>query len=74
VFESKDGRVSWKQVSSTTDKVNGWGIGAQPAVMEITQDLGLYKKDYLASAVEEPTRLLGLARSSMALFQSLTPS
>jgi hypothetical protein len=44
VFESKDGGVSWKQVSNITDQVNGWGMTAQPAITEMTQDVGPYKK------------------------------
>jgi len=50
VFESKDGGVSWKQITSITDKANGWGMGAQPAIMEMTQDIGDYKKGTLLAS------------------------
>ncbi|KAH7033664.1 Sialidase [Microdochium trichocladiopsis] len=44
VFESKDGGASWKYISNLTDQVNGWGMSAQPAITELTEDLGKYKK------------------------------
>jgi hypothetical protein len=42
VFESKDGGASWKWISNITDQVNGWGMGAQPALAELTEQLGDY--------------------------------
>jgi hypothetical protein len=50
LFQSKDGGVSWKQITSITDKVNGWGMGAQPAIMEMTQDLGEFKRGTLLAS------------------------
>jgi hypothetical protein len=35
VFESKNGGWTWKQVSNLTDQVNGLGMSAQPAIMEL---------------------------------------
>jgi hypothetical protein len=43
VFESKDGGASWKYISNLTDQVNGWGMSAQPALMELTRNMGGYK-------------------------------
>lgn len=42
VFASTDGGASWDQISNITDQVNGWGLGAQPALMELTESLGGY--------------------------------
>ncbi|KAI6357904.1 hypothetical protein MCOR25_007514 [Pyricularia grisea] len=42
VFESEDGGVSWEWVSNITDQVNGWGMSAQPALMELTEPIGDY--------------------------------
>ncbi|KAK6852966.1 hypothetical protein PG995_011517 [Apiospora arundinis] len=42
IFESTDGGASWKQVSNLTDTVNGWGLSAQPALTELTEDMGGY--------------------------------
>ncbi|KAK4675139.1 hypothetical protein QC764_500950 [Podospora pseudoanserina] len=39
VFESKDGGVNWEWVSNITDQVNGWGMSAQPALLELTAPL-----------------------------------
>lgn len=44
VFESKDGGASWDYISNITDQVNGWGMSAQPAITELTEDMGGYKK------------------------------
>ena len=35
IFESKDGGASWKWVSDVEDQVNGWGLGAHPALTEL---------------------------------------
>ncbi|KAM7212860.1 glycoside hydrolase family 93 protein [Rhypophila decipiens] len=40
IFESKDGGASWTWVSNMTDQVNGWGMGAQPALAELTEPMG----------------------------------
>jgi len=42
VFESKDGGASWRWVSDVEDQVNGWGLGAQPALTELTEPIGGY--------------------------------
>lgn len=44
IFESKDGGASWKHISDLTDQVNGWGMSAQPAITELTENMGRYKK------------------------------
>ncbi|KAL2146409.1 hypothetical protein VTI28DRAFT_4162 [Corynascus sepedonium] len=43
IFESKDGGVTYKWVSNLTDQVNGWGMSAQPALLELRQPLGGFK-------------------------------
>ena len=35
IFESKDGGASWKWISDVEDQVNGWGLGAHPALAEL---------------------------------------
>ncbi|KAK0709375.1 Sialidase [Lasiosphaeria miniovina] len=40
VFESTDGGIHWAWVSNITDQVNGWGMSAQPAIIELTEPLG----------------------------------
>lgn len=42
IFESKDGGASWKWISDVEDQVNGWGLGAHPALTELTEPLGDY--------------------------------
>ena len=42
IFESKDGGASWTWISNVTDVVNGWGLGAQPALAELTEPIGSY--------------------------------
>jgi hypothetical protein len=43
VFESKDGGASWAWISNITDQVNGWGMSAQPALLELREPLGGFK-------------------------------
>jgi hypothetical protein len=43
VFESKDGGASWTWISNITDQVNGWGMSAQPALLELQEPMGKYK-------------------------------
>lgn len=43
VFESKDGGASWEYISDLRDQVNGWGMSAQPALMELTEPMGGYE-------------------------------
>jgi hypothetical protein len=50
VFESKDGGASWAWISNITDQVNGWGMGAQPALMEMTRPLGGYDGDTILAS------------------------
>jgi hypothetical protein len=61
IFESKDGGVSWKWISNMTDQVNGWGMRAHPALMELLEPIGDFKPGtFLAagnSASENGTRL-----------------
>lgn len=42
VFESKDGGATWAYISNITDQVNGWGMSAQPSLMELTEKMGDY--------------------------------
>src|SRR5437762_1114509 len=42
VFASKDGGLNWNWISNITDQVNGWGMPAQPAIMELLEPLGGY--------------------------------
>src|SRR4051812_8571903 len=42
VFESKDGGASWEYISDLRDQVNGFGMSAQPALTELTEDIGDY--------------------------------
>ncbi|KAK7927454.1 hypothetical protein PG985_004452 [Apiospora marii] len=42
IYESTDGGASWTHVSNLTDTVNGWGLSAQPALTELTEDMGDY--------------------------------
>ena len=50
VFESTDGGASWTWKSNITDQVNGWGLGAQPYLLEMTQSLGGYRKGTILAA------------------------
>lgn len=43
IFESKDGGLSWTWISNLTDQVNGWGMSAQPALLELREPLGGFK-------------------------------
>ncbi|KAL2179675.1 glycoside hydrolase family 93 protein [Thermothelomyces heterothallicus CBS 202.75] len=43
IFESKDGGVTYQWISNLTDQVNGWGMSAQPALLELRQPLGGFK-------------------------------
>ncbi len=43
VWESKDGGASWTWISNITDQVNGWGMSAQPALLELRKPMGKYK-------------------------------
>lgn len=42
VFSSSDGGMTWDWISNITDQVNGWGLGAQPALWELCQAYGDY--------------------------------
>lgn len=42
VFESRDGGATWAYISNITDQVNGWGMPAQPALLELTEKIGDY--------------------------------
>lgn len=50
VFESKDHGVTWKWISNITDQVNGWGMSAQPALMELKKPLGGFKPGTILSS------------------------
>ncbi|TPX18592.1 uncharacterized protein E0L32_002449 [Thyridium curvatum] len=40
IFSSQDGGASWEHVSDLHDTVNGWGLGAQPALAELREPMG----------------------------------
>jgi hypothetical protein len=40
IYESTNGGVSWSQVSSAADTVNGWGLRYQPFLFELPQAIG----------------------------------
>lgn len=40
VFGSHDGGASWKRLANIEDTVNGWGLGSQPALAELTEPMG----------------------------------
>ncbi|KAJ3040249.1 hypothetical protein HDV00_011227 [Rhizophlyctis rosea] len=44
VFQSKDHGVTWKWISNITDQVNGNGMSAQPAIMQLSKDFPGYPK------------------------------
>lgn len=50
VFSSTDGGASWDWVSNITDQVNGWGLTAQPALLELTQPYGNYDTGTILAA------------------------
>ncbi|KAK5169359.1 uncharacterized protein LTR77_005334 [Saxophila tyrrhenica] len=50
VFASSDGGASWDWISNITDQVNGWGMGAQPALMELTEPIGEYAEGTILAA------------------------
>ena len=40
IFQSTDSGETWKQISSVTDQVNGWGLRWQPELYELPQAIG----------------------------------
>ncbi|CZT12883.1 hypothetical protein WAI453_012468 [Rhynchosporium graminicola] len=50
IFESKDGGAHWEYISDLRDQVNGWGFSAQPALTQLTEDLGDYKAGTIVAA------------------------
>lgn len=40
IFASSDGGHTWEWISNLTDQVNGWGMHAQPALLELAEPLG----------------------------------
>jgi hypothetical protein len=43
IFASEDGGATWEWRSNLTDQVNGLGFGSQPALAELTFDIGGFK-------------------------------
>jgi hypothetical protein len=43
VFSSQDGGLNWRWISNITDQVNGWGMPAQPALLELRESLAGYE-------------------------------
>ena len=39
IFKSSDGGASWEWISNIYDEANGVGLGAQPCLLELTEDL-----------------------------------
>jgi len=56
IFESKDGGASWKWISNITDQVNGWGLGSQPALAELTEPLGGYPNGTILASGNSASR------------------
>jgi len=50
IFESKDGGAHWEYISDLRDQVNGWGMSAQPALTQLTEDLGDYEAGTIMAA------------------------
>ncbi|CZS97094.1 related to BNR/Asp-box repeat domain protein [Rhynchosporium agropyri] len=50
IFESKDGGAHWEYISDLRDQVNGWGFSAQPALTQLTEDIGDYKAGTIMAA------------------------
>lgn len=50
VFASSDGGASWNWISNITDQVNGWGLGAQPALWELLEAYGDYDAGTILAA------------------------
>lgn len=50
VFSSADGGSSWDYIGNVTDQVNGWGLGAQPALVELTEPIGDYAEGTVLAA------------------------
>lgn len=44
IFSSSDGGASWEWISNMTDQKNGLGMNAQPALAELTFDVGSFPK------------------------------
>ncbi|KAH8129301.1 glycoside hydrolase family 93 protein [Trichoderma asperelloides] len=43
IFASENGGATWEWRSNLTDQVNGLGLGSQPALAELTFDIGRFK-------------------------------
>jgi hypothetical protein len=43
VFISENGGATWEHISDIHDTVNGWGLGAQPALAELREPLGRFE-------------------------------
>jgi hypothetical protein len=56
IFESKDGGASWTWVSNITDQVNGWGLGSQPALAELTEPIGDYPNGTILASGNSASR------------------
>ncbi|KAK4144416.1 Sialidase [Dichotomopilus funicola] len=50
LWESEDGGASWTWISNITDQVNGWGMSAQPALLELRRPLGKFKPGTVLAA------------------------
>jgi len=50
VFKSTDGGATWKWISNIEDQENGWGLGAQPCLLELTDDFGDYEAGTILAA------------------------
>jgi len=50
VFSGSDGGSSWDYIGNVTDQVNGWGLGAQPALVELTEPIGDYAEGTVLAA------------------------
>jgi len=50
VFSSSDGGASWDWISNITDQVNGWGMSAQPALLELIEDVAEFPAGTILAA------------------------
>lgn len=69
VFSSSDGGVSWEWISNITDQVNGWGLAAQPALVELTEPIG----DYDTGVILASGNSCGLSSPHTKVSRPLTP-
>ena len=68
IFESSDGGATWEYISQLHDLVNGWGMSAQPALMELTEPLGGYDAGTILGAGNSWSNKIGRASCRERVF------